>query len=187
MDLGETQTFRHSRESDRSHITGAVLSVGGLSSSDPSFQNPSNMPRTVSRKVCMYLLRMVWLSSRIPGDFVVILSTRTWQILHTVYFPITYISSTIRLKVSHWPNGRTAGFIFKTCCTILLCFRCYSELDSLWHSNLCHPACQTGTVFPGLICCLKNSGAIKNVFHSFWLGIDMTLNKTWLKWKVTAS
>ena len=115
------------------------------------------MPRTVSRKVCMYLLRMVWLSSRIPGDFVVILSTRTWQILHTVYFPITYISSTIRLKVSHWPNGRTAGFIFKTCCTILLCFRCYSELDSLWHSNLCHPACQTGTVFPGLTW-LKSAG-----------------------------
>ena len=109
--------------------------------------------------------------------------------IHYILFisPITYISSTIRLKVSHWPNRRTACFIFKTCCTILLCFRCYSELDSLWHSNLCHPACQTGTVFPGLICCLKNSGAIKNVFHSFWLGIDMTLNKTWLKWKVTAS
>lgn len=59
MGLGETQTFRHSRESDRSHIIGGVLSVGDLLSNDPSFQNPSTMPRTVSRKVCMYLLRMV--------------------------------------------------------------------------------------------------------------------------------
>lgn len=146
------------------------------------------MPRTVSRKVCMYLLRMVWLSSRIPGDFVVILFTGTWQILHTVYFPITDISSTTRLKVSHCPSGRTACFILKTCCTLLLCFRCYSELDSLWHSNLCHLACQTGAVFPGLICCLKNSKRLsRTVFHSFWVGIDMILNKSWLKWKVTES